>query len=179
LLSSLTIVRERELGSLESLFATPVRRREIIIGKMLPFLAIAIIDCFLVVTIGIVAFNVPFRGSVAAFAITSLIFCFTGLSIGILASVISSSQAFANQIVILSTMLPSMMLSGFMTPLESTPWWVQSISRIFPARYFVTISRGIMLKAQPWPALVAPTLYLLAVGVVLFSLAIVRFKKKV
>jgi ABC-2 type transport system permease protein len=178
MLSGLTIVRERELGSLESLFATPVRRGEILIGKMLPFLAIAMMDCVLVAVIGIVAFNVPFRGSPIAFGVTALVFSFTGLAIGIFASVISSTQVLANQIVVLSTMLPSMMLSGFMVPIESMPWWVQNITRIFPARYFVQICRGVLLKAQPWPALVAPTAYLLAVGAVFFTIAVTRFRKK-
>jgi ABC-2 type transport system permease protein len=178
LLTSLTVVRERELGSLESLFATPVRRREILIGKLLPYLGITMIDTVLVALLGVAVFDVPFRGSVVLFGLTGLVFTFAGLSIGLLASVIASSQLFANQIVVLSTMLPSMLLSGFMFPIESMPGWVQVVTYAVPARYFVALSRGILLKAQPWPALAHSTLLLLVVGAVLFAVANARFRKQ-
>jgi ABC-2 type transport system permease protein len=178
LLTSLTIVRERELGSLESLFATPVRRLEILVGKILPYMGIALLDCVLSALIGVAVFDVPFRGSIALFLGASLIFTFTGLSIGLLASVVSGTAMLSNQIVVLTTMLPSMLLSGFMFPIASMPGWVQVITHAVPARYFVAICRGIMLKAQPWTALAGPTLLLLAVGAVLFTLANLRFRKK-
>ncbi|MDP8256816.1 MAG: ABC transporter permease [Candidatus Alcyoniella australis] len=178
MLTSLTIVREREQGSLESLFATPVRRHEVVIGKMLPYLAIVMIDCLVAAGVGVAVFNVPFNGSLTLFVLTSLVFTFAGLSIGMMASVVSSNQLLANQIVILTTMLPSLLISGFMFPLESTPRWIQMLSYVVPARYFVEICRGIMLKAQPWTELAGPTLLLLLVGLFFFSQAMLRFKKK-
>jgi ABC-2 type transport system permease protein len=126
----------------------------------------------------VAVFDVPFRGSIALFLGASLIFTFTGLSIGLLASVVSGTAMLSNQIVVLTTMLPSMLLSGFMFPIASMPGWVQVITHAVPARYFVAICRGIMLKAQPWTALAGPTLLLLAVGAVLFTLANLRFRKK-
>lgn len=178
LLTSLTVVRERELGSLEGLIATPARKYEIIIGKMLPYLVLTLIDCLMVAMMGVAVFDVPFAGSLPLFAGTALVFAVAGLSIGLLASVIASNQVLANQIVILSTVLPSILLSGFMFPVKSMPGWVQAVTYAVPARYFVTICRGIMLKAQPAVSLARPTVFLIVFGTVLLSLAVVRFKKK-
>lgn len=178
LLTSLTVVRERELGSLEGLISTPVRKHEILVGKTLPYLVIALIDCAVIAGVGVIVFNVPFAGSVVMFIGTSLAFAAAGLAIGLLASVVAKTQLFANQIVVLSTMLPSMLLSGFMFPIESMPKWVQAITYIVPARYFIKITRGIMLKNQPVADLVMPTLFLLALGTLLFTISVNRFKKK-
>ena len=178
LLTSLTVVRERELGSLEGLIATPVRKHEILIGKMLPYLLIALSDCVIVTLLGVVVFNVPFAGSIVLFLATALVFAVAGLSIGLVASVVASNQLLANQIVVLTTMLPSMLLSGFLFPVKSMPEWVQAITYAVPARYFITICRGILLKAQPAVDLVRPTLFLILFGTVLLTLAITRFRKK-
>jgi len=178
LLTSLTVVRERELGSLEGLISTPVRKYEILVGKMLPYLAIALIDCAGIALVGVIVFHVPFAGSVAMFIGTSLVFAAAGLAIGLLASVVAKTQLFANQIVVLSTMLPSMLLSGFMFPIESMPKWVQAITYLVPARYFIKITRGIMLKDQPAADLVIPTLFLLVLGTLLFTVSVNRFQKK-
>ncbi len=178
LLTSLTVVRERELGSLEGLIATPARRHEIIIGKMIPYLVITLIDCMMAAMMGVVVFKVPFAGSLSLFAGTALLFAVSGLSIGLFASVIASNQVLANQIVILSTLLPSIMLSGFMFPVKSMPGWVQAVTYAVPARYFVTICRGIMLKDQSGVDLARPTLFLVIFGTLLLSLAVARFKKK-
>jgi ABC-2 type transport system permease protein len=178
LLTSLTVVREREFGSLEGLIATPVRKHEIVIGKMLPYLVLTLIDCMIVAIMGVVVFDVPFAGSLRLFAGTALVFAVAGLSIGLFASVVSSSQLLANQIVILTTMLPSILLSGFMFPIKSMPEWVQVFTYAVPARYFITICRGVMLKAQPAESLVRPTVFLVVFGTVLLSLAVARFRKK-
>lgn len=178
LLTSLTVVRERELGSLEGLIATPVRKHEILIGKMLPYLLIALSDCVIVTLLGVVVFDVPFAGSIVLFLATALVFAVAGLSIGLVASVVAGNQLLANQIVVLTTMLPSMLLSGFLFPVKSMPEWVQAITYAVPARYFITICRGILLKAQPAVDLVRPTLFLILFGTVLLTLAITRFRKK-
>jgi len=178
LLTSLTVVREREFGSLEGLIATPARKHEIIIGKMLPYLVLSLMDCLIVAMMGVVVFEVPFAGSLWLFAGTALVFAVAGLSIGLLASVVASNQVLANQIVMLTTLLPSMLLSGFMFPIKSMPEWVQTVTYAVPARYFVTICRGIMLKAQPAESLLRPTIFLVVFGAVLLSLAVVRFRKK-
>jgi drug efflux transport system permease protein len=178
LLTSLTVVREREFGSLEGLIATPARKHEIILGKMLPYLLLTLIDCVMVAMMGVVVFGVPFAGGLLLFAGTALVFAVAGLSIGLLASVLASSQLLANQIVVLSTVLPSVMLSGFMFPIKSMPQWVQAFTYAVPARYFVRICRDIMLKAQPAENLLRPTIFLVLFGTILLSFAVVRFKKK-
>ncbi len=178
LLTSLTVVREREMGSLEGLIATPVRRYEILVGKLLPYLAIALIDCVLVAGMGVLVFGVPFAGSVVVFGATSLIFALAGLGFGLLASVVAGNQLFANQLVILTTMLPSYLLSGFMFPIKSMPDWLQPITYAVPARYFIRICRGIMLKDQPVADMVRPTAFLLVLAAVLLTLAVTRFRKK-
>lgn len=178
LLTSLTVVREREMGSLEGLIATPVRRHEILIGKMIPYLAITLLDCVLIAVTGVAVFGVPFAGSVLLFAATALIFAAAGLSIGLLASVVAANQLLANQIVVLTTLLPSMLLSGFMFPIKSMPAWVQAITYTVPARYFIVITRGIMLKAQPAADLLRPTLFLVVFAVLVMALANARFRKK-
>jgi len=178
LLTCLTVVRERENGSLEGLFATPVRKREILIGKMLPYLAIAMIDTALVAFVGVVIFGVAFNGSVALFFAVALVFTFVGLGIGLMASVLSPNQLLANQLVILITMLPSFLLSGFMFPIKSMPGWVQAVTYAVPARFFIQVSRGIMLKAQTWNDVRGATLVLLAIAVVVSLRAFTAFKKK-
>ncbi len=178
LLTSLTVVREREMGSLEGLIATPVRKHEILLGKMLPYLLIALADSVLATLVGVLVFDVPFAGSAALFLGTALVFTVAGLSIGLLASVVAGSQLLANQIVFLTTLLPSMLLSGFLFPVKSMPGWVQAITYAVPARYFVAICRGILLKGQPLEDVARPSLFLAAFGAILLGLAIARFRKK-
>lgn len=178
LLTSLTVVRERENGSLEGLIATPVKKREIVVGKMLPYLAISMIDCLLVTGIGVIFFGVPFAGDFIFFTLAALIFSVAGLAIGLFASVVATNQLFANQIVVLTTLLPSMLLSGFMFPIKSMPHWVQAVTHAVPARYFVTICRGVMLKDQPIEILAEPALFLFVFSFILMNLSVARFKKK-
>lgn len=178
LLSALTVVREREQGSLEGLIATPVRKHEILIGKLLPYLAISLIDCVVVAGIGVAVFKVPFAGSLLLFAVTALIFALAGLGIGLLASVAAGNQLLATQVVILTTMLPSFLLSGFMFPIKSMPEWIQPFTYAVPARYFIEICRGVMLKAQPAEDLLRPTLYLVVFAVIMLALSMARFRKK-
>lgn len=179
LLTSLTVVREREMGSLEGLIATPVRKHEILLGKMLPYLLIALADSVLATLVGVLVFDVPFAGSVALFIGTAFVFTVAGLSIGLLASVVAGSQLLANQIVFLTTLLPSMLLSGFLFPVKSMPGWVQAITYAVPARYFVSICRGILLKGQRLEDVARPALFLAAFGAILLGLAIARFRKKI
>ncbi len=156
LLTSLTVVRERELGSLEGLIATPARKYEIIVGKMLPYLVLTLIDCMMVAMMGVVVFDVPFAGSLPLFAGTALVFAVAGLSIGLLASVVRATRFWRTRSSFSAPCLPSILLSGFMFPIKSMPEWVQVFTYAVPARYFVTICRGIMLKAQPAVNLVTP-----------------------
>ncbi len=179
LLTSLTVVRERETGSLEGLIATPVRKYEILTGKMLPYLGISLIDCLVVTFIGMYLFGVPFHGNLVMFAICALIFSAAGLSMGMLISVFAKNQLFANQLAILSTVLPSIMLSGFMFPIKSMPGWIQVITYLVPARYFITICRGILLKDQPVQDIYGPVMFLVLFTFIFMALSVRLFRKKI
>jgi ABC-2 type transport system permease protein len=179
LLTSLTVVRERESGSLESLIATPVRRHEIIIGKMIPYLVISMFDCFLIAGAGHYVAGVPFNGSIVLYTLASFAFSLACLAIGLMASVVATNQLFANQVVMMTTQLPSMILSGFMFPIKAMPDWVQLATYAVPSRYFITITRGLMLKNQPAAAIAGPALLLLGFGAALIVLAVASFRKKI
>jgi len=178
LLTSLTVVRERENGSMEGLIATPVKKYEVLVGKMMPYLAIALIDCMLVAGLGVFVFGVPFAGSLIFYMFAALIFSIAGLAIGLMASVSSSNQLMASQIVLITTMLPSFLLSGFMFPIKSMPGFVQVVTHAVPARYFIAICRGSFLKDAPIEVMAMPLLFLIVFSVVMMTLAVVRFEKK-
>ncbi len=155
MLTSLTIAREWERGSMEQLFATPVGRLEIILGKLLPYLGIGVVQLLLVVLAARFVFEVPMRGSLLLLAALSLLFLIGMLGQGLLLSIATKSQMLATQASIMSTMLPSMLLSGFMYPIENMPRALQLIAALIPARYFIDGLRGVLLKgngiAELWP----------------------------
>ncbi|MCC6156866.1 MAG: ABC transporter permease [Deltaproteobacteria bacterium] len=177
LLTSLTIVREREHGSLEQLIATPVRRYEIVIGKLIPYFVIGVLDSILVAGVGIAAFDVPFTGSVALYLLATSVFALAGLGIGLFISCVSKNQLMAMQIAILASMLPSYLLSGFMFAIKNMPSWVQTITLLVPARYFLVVLRGIFLKDSGIDILWPQIALLAALAVVMLGAAVGRFKK--
>ena len=146
LLTSLTIAREWERGTMEQLIATPIRVPELVLGKLLPYFGIGVIDVMLAALAGTLVFRVPFRGSVVLFLGLSLIFLLGALSLGMLISIKAKSQLVASQVAMVVTFLPSFLLSGFMYDIGNMPGWLQAITHAFPARYFVTILKGIFLK---------------------------------
>ena len=179
LLTSLCVVGERERGTLEQLISTPVKTREIIIGKLLPYFVIGVLDSILVALVGVFLMDVPFKGNIWLFLGSSMVFALAGLGIGIRISTGVSNQVIAMQMAILSTMLPSILLSGFMFAIKNMPEWVQVITYLVPARYFLVIVRGIFLKDVDitviWPQLTV--LGLLAF--VFLASTIKTFKKKI
>ena len=178
LLTSLTIAREWEMGTMEQLMSTPVRPTEIVLGKMLAFFVVGAIDTVLSVLTGIFIFNVPFRGSVWFLMVTSCVFLSGALFWGILLSAISKSQLLAFQMGILSSFLPSFMLSGFIYAIENMPAVIQGITRVVPTRYFVTILKGIFLKGVGLEVLWSELLLLAAFSLVVFLLATRKLKQK-
>ena len=178
MLTSLTIAREWERGTMEQLAATPVSRAEVIIGKLLPYLAIGIIDVAVAVVVGVFIFGVPFRGSVLLFAAATVLFLVGVLGLGIFISSTLKSQLLATQASIFATYMPALLFSGFMFSLGNMPVVLQLVSRVIPARYFVTISRGVFLKDTGvdvlWPTLLGLALYATAT----ITLSIKKFKKE-
>ena len=179
LLTALTIAREIERGSMEQLFATPIGRHEIILGKLLPYLALGAMAVTLVLGVGSLVFEVPMRGSVVTLILAALLFLVGMLGQGLLISTVTGSQMVATQVATMSSMLPSMLLSGFIFPIENMPLPLQWITRVVPARYFVATLRGILLRGNGlevvWPDLVALAVFALVV----LGLATTRFRREV
>lgn len=179
LLTSLTIAREWERGTMEQLISTPVKIPELIAGKLIPYFFIGLIDVALSVAMAVFLFGVPLRGSLFILTLLSSIFLFGGLSLGILISVVARSQLVASQIAMVVTFLPAFLLSGFMYAIANMPQPLQNITRVIPARYFVSVLKGIFLKGTPLRLLATETLLLTLFGVVVFVLANRKFKKRI
>jgi ABC-2 type transport system permease protein len=169
-LTSLTIAREWERGTMEQLIATPVRKLEIQIGKLIPYFVIGIMDTALCAGAAVWWFKVPFRGSWAVLFACSALFLVVVLSVGYFFSVTSKSQLGASQLALLVTLLPTFLLSGFIFPIDQMPLFVQWITRILPARYYVSILRNVFLKGTAMRFLAGD---ILALGI-LATLLIIR-----
>jgi ABC-2 type transport system permease protein len=178
LLTALTIAGEWERGSMEQLFASPVGRLEIVLGKLLPYLALGMLELELVVAFGAIAFELPIRGSMALVFLLGAFFLVGMLGQGLLISVVARNQLVATQAGALSALLPSMLLSGMVFPLENMPVVLQIVSRVVPARYFVHALRGVLLKGNGldvlWPDLVAMAIF----SVLVVGLATARFQRR-
>jgi len=179
LLTSLTVAREWERGTMEQLVSTPVKGLELIVGKLIPYFAISGIDLVLAVVMAEYVFHVPFRGSLVLLFATAAIFIAGTLSAGMLISVSFRNQMLASQVAILSTFLPAFLLSGFMFSITNSPKAVRMLSYLVPARYFVDIIRAIYLKGTGLREIWPDTLLLAAFGVLMFALANARFAKKI
>jgi ABC-2 type transport system permease protein len=179
LLTSLTVSREWERGTMEQLIATPVRTPELIIGKLIPYFVIGFVDTVLCVVMGTMLFEVPLRGSVTLLLLLSGLFLAGGLCMGILISIVSRNQLLSSQMALLSTFLPSFLLSGFIFAIPNMPEPLQLVTFAVPARYFVTILKGIFLKGSTFGILMPETLLLTVFGALLFLLANRKFRKRV
>jgi len=146
LLTSLTIAREWEMGTMEQVLSTPLRPAELVLGKMSAYFALGLADAMIAVGIGVFLFGVPMRGNLALLFLSTCIFLFGALCWGILVSAIARSQVLACQMGIISSFLPAFLLSGFIFSIENMPAVVQAMTHIFPARYFVTLLKAIFLK---------------------------------
>ena len=177
-ITSLGVVREREQGTLEQLAVTPLRPIDVIVGKIAPYFAVALIDMIIITLAGILIFNVPFRGSLFLFAVFGFIYLFVVLGFGVLISTVSRSQGEAIQLAIM-VLLPQVMLSGMIFPLESMAAGVRWIGYLLPLTYFVQAMRGIFLKASSFGALVSPLIILTIMAVAVFGLAVWRFRRDV
>lgn len=177
LLTSLTIAREWERGTMEQLISTPVKTPELILGKLIPYFFIGITDVVMSVLLAVFLFEVPLRGSPLLLMALSGIFLFGGLSLGILISITAKSQLVASQISMIVTFLPAFLLSGFMYAISNMPKPLQIITYIIPARYFVSILKGVFLKGSAFRLLAFETLLLTIFGLLVFTVANKKFKK--
>lgn len=179
LLTSMTIAREKETGTMEQLLTSPVTPRQIIVGKVIPYVFLALLDGILILLFAIFNFGVPFIGSILLLLFFSLIYIAAALSLGILISTIAPTQQLAMMAAQMITVLPSVMLSGYIFEIKNMPLLLQYISRLMPARYFISIIRGIMLKGSDLWVLWAEAASLIVITVVLLAVASRRFKLKI
>jgi ABC-2 type transport system permease protein len=177
-LSSMAIVREKELGTLEQLNVTPLRRSELILGKLLPYAFIGVIDVLLVISVAVLWFQVPLRGSVWLLLALSLVYLLGTLGLGLLVSTVSSTQQQAMMTTIFFFMMPMIYLSGFIFPIENMPAAIQALTYLVPLRYFLVIVRSIFLKGVGLDALWPQVLGLTAWGSAVLMLAIARSTKR-
>lgn len=177
-LTAFSIVREKERGTLEQLFVTPVRPMGLLLGKLLPYLVIGFFELLMIVTAMRFIFSVPIHGSVLLLAFLSLPYIFVSLSLGILISSKATSQAHAMQLAFL-TILPSIFFSGYIFPRETMPKFFYALSFCVPATYFINITRGIILRGAGWAHLWIDALVLFGMGTFLLVVAARRFHDKV
>ncbi len=178
MLTSLTIAREWERGTMEQLAATPVSRLEVVLGKLLPYLIIGLLDVGMASIIGVALFRVPFRGSPALLMGTSLFFLIGSLGLGMFFSTVARSQLLATQLAMVGTFLPAYLLSGFMFAIDVMPRVLQIVTYVVPARYFLVVTRGIFLKGVGVPVLYVQALSMLAYAAVGIALAARVFRKE-
>ena len=177
-LTSLTVSREWERGTMEQLISTPVTALEVMLGKLLPYFVIALLDAGFCLLVAAFWFQVPFRGSVTTLLVTTALFAIVILGIGYLISVRIRSQLGASQIALMLTMLPTTMLSGYTFPIDQMPASIQAVTFVVYARYYVSILRAIFLKGSPITDLAGPVLALSLYAVVIIYLAARAFRKR-
>ncbi|MGE5179684.1 MAG: ABC transporter permease [Bacteroidota bacterium] len=178
MLTSLTIAREWERGTMEQLAATPVSRLEVVLGKLLPYLAIGFVDVVGTTILGILLFGVPFRGDPVLFMALSLAFLLGALGLGIFISAATRSQVLATQVAMISTFLPAFLLSGFMYAIDVMPPALRTVTYLVPARYFLVVTRGIFLKGVGVGVLHTQGLLMIAFAAIGLLLAVRSFRKE-
>jgi ABC-2 type transport system permease protein len=179
LLTSLTIAREWDMGTMEQLLSTPLRPAEVVLGKLIAFFGVGAADVLITVVIALAVFGVPMRGSILFLAVSSGIFLFAALSWGILVSALARTQVVAFQLGMITTFLPGFLLSGFVYAIDNMPPVIQVITHIVLARYFIALVKGVFLKgtglAMLWPEL----LFMMAYAVIVFVVATRKLGTKV
>ncbi|WP_436639394.1 ABC transporter permease [Microbaculum sp. FT89] len=179
LLTALAVSREKETGSIQQIFASPLSPAEFLAGKLVPYGIIAFAQIAMVIAVGFVWFGVALRGELSLLLAAGLIYVFCTVGIGLLVSTIARTQLTAMLLALIVTLMPSFLFSGFLFPIFTMPYILQVYTRVFPARYFVDLSRGIVLKGAGLPELWPSVVLLLAYTLAVFALAAWRFRKKV
>jgi ABC-2 type transport system permease protein len=178
MMTAISITREKETGTMEAMLVSPLRPLEIIVGKVAPYLAIGFVSAIAIIVEARLVFRVPLRGSLLLLLFEAALFILVSLSLGILVSARTSSQRLAMMAALLGTMLPNVLLSGFIFPVESMPWLLRILSNIVPGRWFVAIARGIMLKGVGLAYVWQETLILGVMAAVLLAASVHSFKER-
>jgi ABC-2 type transport system permease protein len=178
MMTSITIAREKEFGTMEILLVSPLKPAVIIAGKSIPYIFLALTNAVVILVLGSVVFKMPIEGNLALLLLELLLFVTTSLSLGILISTIANNQLTALMMSLMGLMLPTILLSGFIFPLESMPWILQAISNLIPARWFIIIIKNIMLKGVGWSVVWQETLILMGMTMAFILLSVKNFNTR-
>lgn len=178
LMTSVSIVREKEMGTMEVLLVSPVRPLTLILAKAVPYLLISVVNFLVILLISVTLLDMPVRGSVGLLFFESVLLIFVALSLGLLISNSTESQQTAMLLSLMGMMIPTLLFTGFMFPIENMPVALQYISNIVPTRWYYVIVKSIMLKGLGFGAIWKETLILAAMAVVLVGVSVVKFKKR-
>jgi len=178
ILTSLTVAREWERGTMEGLIASPLHAHELMIGKILPYVVIGVVDVVFILLVAVFWFRVPLRGNLSLLMVSSTIFLLGALGIGLFISAATKNQQVAFQLSLLATMLPSLLLSGFFYPIENMPPILRAVTYLIPARYFLVVIRGIFLKGVGLSVLWQELLFLSAFAIFMLVASSAKFKKR-
>lgn len=176
MMTSISITREKELGTMEILLVSPIKPFQVIIGKVFPYIFLSVINAVVIVLLSIFIFKMPIQGSLFLLALESVLFIISALALGILISTISATQQTAMMISLMGLMLPVILLSGFIFPISSMPLPLQVLSNIIPAKWFIIILKGIMLKGVGLEFIWKETLILLGMTILFIGLSVKKYK---
>jgi ABC-2 type transport system permease protein len=176
MMTSISITREKELGTMEILLVSPLKPIQVIVGKVVPYIFLSVINATVIILLGLFVFNMPVQGSMFLLGLESVLFIITALALGILISTISATQQTAMMISLMGLMLPVILLSGFIFPISSMPMPLQIISNIIPAKWFIIIIKGIMLKGVGLQYLWKETLILFGMTLFFIALSVKKYK---
>lgn len=170
MMTSISIAREKELGTMEILLVSPLKPLQVVLGKVAPYLLLSFINAFIILALGVVVFGMPIYGSILLLIFESILFVVTALSLGIMISTLVNTQQAAMMASLMGLMLPTIILSGFIFPIESMPGFLQVISNIVPAKWFIIIIKSILLKGAGIEFIWKETIILL--GMTFFFIAV-------
>jgi len=178
LVTSMALVKEREEGTMEQLVVTPLRSIELMAGKLLPFVVIGFVEITLALPVVLLVFHVPLKGSIILFYLFSGLFLMNTLGLGLLISTLVKTQQQAMLVATFFVMMPFILLSGFIFPVDNMPPAIRVAAQFIPLKYYLTIVRGIFLKGTGWLELWPQVLALLILGTAILGLAVMKFHKK-
>jgi len=176
MMTSISITREKELGTMEILLVSPLKPFQVIVGKVVPYIFLAVINAIIIILLSIFVFRMPVQGSFILLGAESVLFIINALSLGILISTVSASQQTAMMVSLMGLMLPVILLSGFIFPINSMPFPLQVISNIIPAKWFIIILKGIMLKGVGLAIVWKETLILMGMTLLFIALSVKKYK---
>ena len=179
LMTAISIAKEKETGTMEVLLVSPLRPLQIVVGKVAPYLVLAFVNALTALGIAYVVFGVPIRGSLGLLLAASLVYVLLSLALGVLISSRAPDQRTAMMGALLGLLLPTLALSGFIFPIASMPGWLQPVTRVVPATWYIVVARGVMLKGAGVAVLWKPLLILCAMAVVLLAAGARSFKNRI